>query len=267
MNYLNLIINEKFNILSTKFEKNKILAEIKISNIINNIYNWKKNRPEDPIRVDEIKNFLIQYNYVPGIIKIWKFNNQYFIYDGLHRFKAAEELFKERNINLIVLFSIFETNNESLIESEFMNINKSVSVPNLYFDSNQELKLIIQDVVKNFSITNRLFSSSSQNPRKPNFNRDIFSNTLYNIFKNYQQPINTIIINEMLEECNYNIKTLYDNESEKYSSLTMTINQSVLDKCKKNNMFLFIYGIEYLKVELDKIINKKLFDDIFNFVS
>jgi hypothetical protein len=61
-------------------------------------FNWAKNQPPDPVRVQQIKEHFLNNNtlLVPGIISVWnKYGDGLFIYDGIHRFLAVKELVEQ----------------------------------------------------------------------------------------------------------------------------------------------------------------------------
>lgn len=55
------------------------------------INNWKYNRPVDDLRSNEIRDYFLKTNtmLIPGIIFAWKVNDNYIIFDGIHRFMAG----------------------------------------------------------------------------------------------------------------------------------------------------------------------------------
>lgn len=94
---------------------------------LKNIDNWKKNRPVDTTRSSEICDYYVNNNIIliPGIIYAWKKDNEYIIFDGIHRFLAGIKSTK----NMILLLQIHNTQDEEIIKQAFLNINKSISLP------------------------------------------------------------------------------------------------------------------------------------------
>lgn len=100
-----------------------MLYKCKISEINNDIFkNWEKNRPPDEIRITQIYQYYLDNNLkiVPGVIYTWEKDNKLYIYDGIHRFLAAQKT----NNDMTFLLQIRKTDKESEIINDFLNLNK-----------------------------------------------------------------------------------------------------------------------------------------------
>ncbi len=158
-----------------------------------NIKNWDKNRPADPVRVSQIKQYYSENNIsmVDGIICGWLVNDTIYIYDGIHRLNAALEIFNETQTqNLFVIVKIVKAQNENVVINDFKCINSSVSIPYLYLENENELKRnVCESVMKKMCNQWSNCVSPSRNPRKSNFNRDNFiEHILSKVNINFQKP-------------------------------------------------------------------------------
>lgn len=155
------------------------LKKMSIKDLLDNynIKNWSKNRTPDEVRIQQIKS---QYSnkecLIDGIISAWQKpnDNTLFIYDGIHRFTACKNF-----INNIVIIKILLTDNEECIIQDFKKINLSVSIPYLFLEDHNELKIAVcKNVMDLFSKKWSNNRSPSRNPWKCNFNRDVFIDTI-----------------------------------------------------------------------------------------
>lgn len=227
------------------------------------IQKWSGNRDPD---IKRIKDMLKYYNaggYIPLYINLAelkkKDRNILVCYDGNHRRKVFDKSAIEIKCIIDVLFN---SNNNEILQA-FNNINKSIQVPAIYLDNTQdiddndtssddELQDEIDDEHENFDndIKNDIeilantfvkkyknFASSSNQCHSPNFNRDIFIDNIYQIYKQFDGKISIKQIKELLYKLNeYYSKNMLCRDHSKYNKL-------VIEKCKKYNMFLFLERI------------------------
>lgn len=215
-------------IIYNTFE-NKIVGT-KISEIKNhNFKNWSLNRPADELRVNDILKYYIEkkIKIVPGLINVWFYNNEYLIYDGLHRFLAATNNYLN---DMYILINIKYTDDEKEIIEEFNNINKSINVPSIYLDdmTNLNKKNICQNIAAKLCEAYPNFSSSSRRPLKPNYNRDNFIELVSSLEINFNDTnVGDKIYNLLLIQNKQVKKMKLKNES------------SYLKKCAKYDFWLF----------------------------
>jgi hypothetical protein len=231
---------------SKQFEHNKILIQVHISDVQAVCQKWQKNRPADELRVKEIMHNIKQKKFVSGIIYVWSPNDvDYLIYDGLHRFLAAQKLFLEEQIDMSMVFSIYRTDDEKDIEEDYLNINKSVPAPELYVgDSN--FRIIIHDAIKILCTHHHGLVSTSRNPQKPRFNRDTLTDVLLDTISTFQFSSENLV--NILYELNEIMKKKYNTPSTK---------DALREKCLQNNLFLFVNGISTFQVSLQDLIAEK----------
>ena len=246
------MVQIKTKIISRYYECNheKTLCKVNIKDISSKLQNWSKNRPEDKVRVVDISNNLKQTKSVIGEIRLWKQGNSYYIYDGLHRYKAAELLSNNANINLDLYIIVYDTANELNIIEEFMEINKTVPIPSLYIDNSSNTSYI-QPIIRQYQEAYPDFAKPSRSPQKPNFNRDCVVDIIHNIIKDKVDFTSHKLV-EILDIINNCIKADVSNNIY-YNKLPSA---KVLEKCRKFDLYLFLYGIEYFKLKFDMESNK-----------
>jgi hypothetical protein len=226
---------ERYIILTTSKELNKI-----------NIERWNYNRPPDMLRIPDICKSYRGKKMVTGIIYLTKeydsknMKMRYYCYDGLHRLKALEEL--DNDIEVII--DIFIEPNECLVINEFKKINKSNPVPELYIESmdkreNNKLEIIKEVVEYYYNRYNKFkFFSSSSNPRRPHENRDRMMRKLCELLNDnpYEETFNKLSYDKWIK--------FLELKNELFKGLVKEakMNNNQLNKCKKSDMFLFIYS-------------------------
>jgi hypothetical protein len=165
----------------------------KISSL-KNVKNWNKNRPADMARIEQIKQHFKNNDVklVPGIICIWNSPGGPVVYDGLHRFMAANE----------AMYCIVKKHNgtEADIICDFENINMGISLPMLYLEENNKLKkTVCENVVNKLCEKYPEFVSPSRNPQKQNFNRDIMVDVVSKVNVDFtKNKMDDIIFQELL---------------------------------------------------------------------
>ena len=188
---------ESKNIIYSK--NNEIIKLFTVEELKNKtIMNWNKNRMPDRIRIEQIKEYF-KYNnidLVPGIISVWEKDNQWIVYDGIHRLISSLE---NGNNDMKVIIRKITTQKEKEIIDDFLNINKSISVPSIYLENDNELKkLICQNVVEHLCSKYPNFVSPSRKPCIYNFNRDILIEFISDLNINFNKNgIDKLIINEL----------------------------------------------------------------------
>jgi hypothetical protein len=207
-----------------KEDKHEIYL-VKIDKLLN-VKNWSKNRPPNEKRIEEIKKSIENKELVNGIIYLAYLNDEWICYDGIHRLTSYIELNMRKTKVLVDV--MYEEIEEMDVIKCFMNINKTVPVPQLFKeDINSEIKIKIIDCVKRFNDRYKEFFSNSNKPRIPNTNRDVFQDFIYDIYLSYPDKIENIEKN--LHKLNEKLKDKTENE-----------------KCIKYGFYLFSNGIPKL---------------------
>ncbi len=230
------------------YEDNYVkIIKCNIKDLDKNAYiNWEYNRPVDIVRTSDISKYYInnKIKIIPGIIHVWKKKNKYVIFDGIHRLFAAID----SNEDMFVILQIYNTNDENKIKQEFLNINKSVSLPCIYTDFENKIKKNVCEDVVNYIIRDYpAFQSPSRKCFKYNYNRD-----------NLIEFISTIDIDVTIKNIAidiYNIliflNSVAENNINKY-------NVEVPTKVKKYKFYLMYLQKEYIKKEIENTLNNDL---------
>lgn len=218
--------------MSELYSENKYNICLKSVSELNDIKNWSKNRPEDPVRVSAIKNYYTE-NYItmiPGILCLWKSENDLYIYDGVHRLKAAS--------NEMKCIVKIHSGDESEIIQDFNCINKNVSLPSIYTSEDTIKKKICEDIVNRYCSRYSAFVSPSKSPRAPNFNRDIFIEMISDSGVDFTLPDICKKINRVLVSANDQAK-----------DYVLKNNIKVPKKCINDSFYLF-----YIKNSIQDIL-------------
>ena len=228
-------------------DNNYKLIKISYSDLQKNykIKNWKRNRPADRFRVNEIYEVYKESNIklLPGILYVWFYNNVYYIYDGLHRYEALKKLNND-SINILLFINL--SNDEKSIINDFITINKSVAIPSLYIEDTDNIKKeVCQSVAEQLCKNYQKFISTSNRPHTYNFNRD-----------NIIDWISTFNINFKIKDLSYIIYKILQKLNEKAKQTIIENKLEIPIKCKQYNFYLFHFRKSYIKSEIEKIINE-----------
>jgi hypothetical protein len=214
------------------------------------IDNWIKNRPADKTRVNEIYQYYKdeEIDLIPGITYVWYHLKKLYIYDGLHRFLAAQKLVKNDNKDIKILLHINLSKNEEDIIEEFIKINKSIPIPSIYLDNELLIKKqICQNIAEEFCKQYPDFISTSRKPHIYNFNRDL----LIEWFSTFKIDFHIKNLDKIIFKI-----LLKLNEKAKQQIISGNIQHP--KKCDKYNFYIFFLEKEYIKSEIENNI-KRLF--------
>jgi hypothetical protein len=206
--------------------------------------NWSKNRPPDKVRIQAISQYYSTNNIqlVPGIIYAWKHPERDYIeiYDGIHRLLASYE----QTYPMTCIMSIYTTIDEQNIIDDFLNINKSVSVPSIYLDdTNVFKKLICENVAHLFCKSYPQFVSSSRRPCIYNFNRDNFIEYISTFNIDFCKPnIDKQIFNELVG---------LNHQAHEFIKRN---NINCPKKCHTYKFFLFYLDKNFIKTHIEQTI-------------
>lgn len=185
---------------------------------------WKFNRPPDKERVLEIHEHMKVSGRMDGIIYLAFINDELVCYESNHRREALKGL----TILADVLVDIIWDTTDDIIKSEFMRLNKAVSVPELYVQVNSEINFDnIRKAIDDFCLTYKSHKSTSSNPQRPNFNRDKLTDEFYRIIK--ERGISLDILVQKLTDYNKHLSLL------DHSKLPAKI----VEKCSASGLWLF----------------------------
>jgi len=208
-----------------------------------NIVNWNKNRPSDPVRLLEIEQYYSKKNEhsTCGVVHAWKNKENLEIFDGYNRFSA---LAKYDMMNILV--QIYENIDESIIEEEFKTINKSISVPVLYFEQDNFFKRkVCESVAMGICKQFPTHVSPSRNCQKQNFNRD-----------NLIDLVSTLEIDFTIKQLDYKILQEWDAINFIGKDFVTRNNIPTFQKNKYSNCYWVFLKPETIKAKIEESINR-----------
>lgn len=196
------------------------------------IKRWKHNRPEDPIRIAEIREWIQQSKRIDGVIYLACIENELVCYESNHRREALKGVEGVHNIFVDILWNATDED----VKQEFLRLNKAVSVPELYISDEpvvgiSELKQFVDTFCRNY----KKLQVSSNRPQRPNFNRDMVTEELYRILKEKKWS---------LDELTQNLTNLNREMSMRDKS---RLSPKILQKCEESGLWLFAWSS---KIEL-----------------
>ncbi len=208
--------------------------------------NWSKNRPPDESRIENIREYYMKHNVrlVPGMIHVW-FNpddNTYKVYDGIHRYLAA----MRQDVQMTMFIRVFKTQDEQAVIDDFININKSISVPSIYLEEGNLYKRIVcTNVTRKFCEKHGAFVSPSRKPYVYNFNRDVFTEFLSELQIDFtKENVDNIILNSLAGLNHYAQSFVTDNKIE------------CPKKCHFHKFYLFYLDKNFIKSKIEHDCNK-----------
>jgi hypothetical protein len=209
------------------------------------IENWKKNRTPDKVRIKQIALNYTDNNkeyLVDGLVSAWnpKGTKTLYIYDGIHRYLASQNF-----SNNLILLKIITTDNEDLIIQDFKKINKSVSIPYLFLEDYDELKITVCNSVMDLFI--KQWPNNQSASRKPwlcNYNKDtFFENVLSELNVDFTLPnIDKLIFDAILVTNQYTKQYTADHQIHTYK------------KSESTGFYLTYVGWNTLKYKIEQCI-------------
>jgi hypothetical protein len=194
---------------------------------------WSKNRDPDQLRITEMKEHFHKGRYIPNQIHLAELPNEGLVcYDGNHR----REVFNSFPDILCIVDVLFGAT-EAQVYNEFENINKAVQVPAIYL-TEVETSINVRDdiiqLVKTYEQNYKSFLSTSNRCHAPHFNRDMFVDNIYDIYKQFHGMITIKEIGVLLEKLNI----AYSHEQ--LCRPHRLYRKGTIEKCQKHNFWLFI---------------------------
>lgn len=208
------------------------------------ILNWSKNRKPDQIRINQIKQ---QYSdpekeyLIDGLVSAWYTKDKLYIYDGIHRYEASKNIHKNK-----ILIKIITTNDEAIIVNDFKNINKSISLPYIFLEDQNELKVSVCNKVSELMISHwPMNQSPSRAPWRCNYNRDIMVETIFSKLEiDFTFPRIDSIIYEALKNTNEQAR-FHVNETKR---------KDIKQKTRDTNFYLRYFDTHVIKHKMETYI-------------
>ena len=133
-------------------------------------------------RVNEMVEHYHKGGYIPRIIHLAEIKDEGIVcYDGNHR----KEVFNKCNDDgvMCVVDMMFDATHNDVYKA-FNNINKSVQLPAIYIEEggdDNNVKAEIVKLVREYETKYKPFLSTSSRCHAPQFNRDTFTDNIYNL--------------------------------------------------------------------------------------
>lgn len=216
-------------------DKNHYIYKIAFNVISPFVKKWSKNRDPDPIRIQEMYEYVQKGGYIPKILYIAEIDKELICYDGNHRREVfTRQLQQGGRVDFFIIDIMFDSTTEQVMEA-FHSINNSVPLPLLYLEEDvYSIKEKITTLVKKYEEMYKPFLSSSSRCKRPNFNRDGLVDDLYFIYQSMQEQVSIEELEDLLQRLNqeYSIQ--------KYCRPHNVYNENIIKKCQKYGCWLFL---------------------------
>jgi len=233
---------------TTHYREGDILYEhilLDQSHKLSMIQHWRRNRPPDMIRVNEIAADISSRGMCDGELSIAIHPSLGCVcYDGSHRLEASRICFPRNGLRV----RIWIVTDESEIEKEFIRINRGVPVPELYF-SNEETDIFLKICLETFireKILNdsriREHISTSRNPKRPNFNKDVLMEQLGEYIRDYYTLKNKLSASDIHKTITPDFLIDWFNDMNEYAKNDVESSgkdNTMIQKCRRTGWFLF----------------------------
>lgn len=154
---------------------------------------WSRNREPDMERVKEMVEYYNLGGYIPRMIHLAEIKEEGVVcYDGNHR-KEAFNVCNDETVMCVVDIMFNATQND--VYKAFNNINKSVQLPAIYVEDSNDANNVKEEIiqlVKEYESRYKPFLSTSARCHAPHFNRDTFTDNIYNIYKFFGSAITLV---------------------------------------------------------------------------
>ena len=191
------------------------------------IKRWKHNRPPDKERVDEIHAYMTESKRLDGMLYLACVNKEMVCYESNHRREALEGL---TDVEPILVDILWDATDE-MVKSEFLRLNKAVSVPELFVDDTPMVAIDgLLEIRNKFCNAFKLNKVTTQNPQRPNFNSDGILSEFNRVMKE-----NKIGPNELW------LRLIRLNE-EMSNRDRSKLSPKIIEKCERSQCWLFAWS-------------------------
>lgn len=188
---------------------------------------WKHNRPEDPVRIKEIHEWIDTSKRVDGVIYLACIDNELVCYESNHRREALKGIDELHNILVDIVWDA----TDDVVKHEFLRLNKAVSVPELYITDEPAIAIQeLRNMVDSFSENFKRLRVSTGRPQRPNFNRDMLTDEFYRIMKERRWNVNQLV--EYITNLNKEM-SMRDKRN---------LTAKVVQKCEESGLWLFAWS-------------------------
>jgi hypothetical protein len=196
---------------------------------------WKHNRDPDPLRVQEIREFMQTSKRMDGIIYLACIDNELVCYESNHRREALKGV---SGLSHILVDILWNTTHD-IVKEEFRRINKAVSVPELYIEeaplaTHEEMK----PVVDAFCTTYKTLCSSAKHPHRPAFSREMIYEEFYRMLKETGSTLPELV--RRLNDLNLALRSRDKSK----------LKPAVIAKCEASGLWLFAWSAKLNAADL-----------------
>jgi hypothetical protein len=204
---------------------------------------WSYQRPVDDARVADIAAGIKEEKDVHGIIVMaWHPEENLVVYDGQHRWKALECItpgsVEDDEIKVFVEITWDATQDE--ITQRFKRVNNCVAVSELYMQgasADEQLAADQSEIsawMAAFCKKHREFVSTNGKPKRPQFNRDTFTEEIYAIACQQNVKIYSLLaaITSLNEDYIADVRM-------RPTDKAMGGSKTIKEKCEKHGLWLF----------------------------
>lgn len=209
---------------------------------------WSRNRDSDATRVQEMLEYFHKGGYIPMHLHLAEVQGEGLVcYDGNHRREVLNALSADEQTNAMCIVDIMFNASQSDVYKAFSNLNKSIQVPAIYVEDGfrPSVKDEILTLVKSYEAKYKPMLSASPRCFAPHFNRDTFTDNIFEIYTHFNGLYSISDIAKVLERLN----TEYAKEN--LCSLHTSFKPHIIEKCKKHDLWLFMNGrkipVEHIK--------------------
>lgn len=208
---------------------------------------WSRNRDSDATRVEEMIEYFHQGGYIPLYLHLAEVKEEGLVcYDGNHRREVLNSLNVDSDVSCVIDVMFNASQND--VYASFLNLNKSIQVPAIYVDDSRSSSLVkdkILELVKSYETAYRPMVSASARCRAPNFNRDAFTDNIFDIYTHLNGLYSISQIAQILDLLNqeYSKGNICDPHD--------MFRPGVVEKCRKHNLWLFMQKkipVEHVKL-------------------
>ncbi len=229
---------------------------------------WHLNRPSDKLRVNEIRNYLLDNKpekidgeiFAAEIESEWNKGNIYYeIYDGNHRREAIISGFSELYPDTKIILTVIKVKNDIELLEYFRRINKMVPLSEADLIGEPDIQSSLHKIAKDYCNKYPQLVKTTSRPHRPNFNRDDFVDSLYKIYTSCNMANSTQLVT-ILEKMNSYIEKAFESlltESKKTKTIDgLTISQAMYNSAHKTGLYLFL--CKDLVTDVTELYNKEI---------
>lgn len=210
------------------------------------VTNWRRNRPADSARVEEIVRDISARGLCDGELLLAMIPSVGCVcYDGNHRLEASRRCFPRGGLRMRIVLNVTETE----VETEFIRINKGVPVPELYF-SDEETDTYLRDRIREFmeafirDSRVKEHASTSTHPKRPNFNKDILFQQISEYVEHYFRITAGLTRADIHKIITADVLMSWFNDMNEVARAKIEIScqtNKMIEKCVKSGWYLFYF--------------------------